>query len=123
MDTNILQGKVVVVTGAASGIGRAIAINAARHGAKAVIVSDISETPREGGTPTTTEIEALGVPVSFHKSDVSKREEVEARNRLDGLVYSVEKSFSENKEKLDAAASTEIEAAIAEAKTALAAAK
>jgi NAD(P)-dependent dehydrogenase (short-subunit alcohol dehydrogenase family) len=78
MNTNILQGKVVVVTGAASGIGRAIAINAAKHGAKAVIVSDISETPREGGTPTTREIEALGVLTRFHKTDVSQREEVDA---------------------------------------------
>ncbi|MCU7370708.1 SDR family oxidoreductase [Paucibacter sp. O1-1] len=78
MNTNILQGKVVVVTGAASGIGRAIAINAAKHGAKAVIVSDISETPREGGTPTTHEIEALGVLARFHKTDVSQREEVDA---------------------------------------------
>lgn len=78
MNTNILQGKVVVVTGAASGIGRAIAINAAKHGAKAVIVSDISETPREGGTPTTHEIEAFDVPVRFHKTDVSQREQVDA---------------------------------------------
>lgn len=78
MNTNILQDKVVVVTGAASGIGRAIAINAAKHGAKAVVVSDISETPREGGTPTTHEIEALGVPVRFHKTDVSQREQVDA---------------------------------------------
>ncbi|VVE32055.1 3-ketoacyl-ACP reductase [Pandoraea iniqua] len=78
MNTNILQDKVVVVTGAASGIGRAIAINAARHGAKAVIVSDISETPREGGTPTTREIEALGVPVRFHATDVSQRNQVDA---------------------------------------------
>ena len=46
MNTNILQNKVVVVTGAARGIGRAIALNAARHGAKAVIVSDISREPR-----------------------------------------------------------------------------
>ena len=52
--------------------------------------------------------------------DEKKKAEIEARNRLDGLVYSVEKTFSENKEKLDAAASSEIEAAIAESKTALA---
>ncbi|MGA0609591.1 SDR family NAD(P)-dependent oxidoreductase [Caldimonas sp. KR1-144] len=78
MNTNILQYKVVVVTGAASGIGRAIAINAAKHGAKAVIVSDISPDPREGGTPTTHEIEALGVATRFVKADVSKKNEVEA---------------------------------------------
>lgn len=51
--------------------------------------------------------------------DEKKKASIEARNRLDGLVYSVEKSFSENKDKLDAAASTEIETAISDAKTAL----
>jgi len=52
--------------------------------------------------------------------DTKRKEEIEARNRLDGLVYSVEKTFSENKDKLDAAASTELETAISESKTALA---
>ncbi|MFN0277857.1 MAG: molecular chaperone DnaK [Pyrinomonadaceae bacterium] len=51
--------------------------------------------------------------------DEKKKASIEARNRLDGLVYSVEKTLSENKDKLDAAAATEIEAAIAESKTAL----
>ena len=52
--------------------------------------------------------------------DEKKKAEIEARNRLDGLVYQVEKTFSENKDKLDAAASGEIETAISESKTALA---
>ena len=52
--------------------------------------------------------------------DEKKKAEIEARNRLDGLVYSVEKTFNENKEKMDAAGTTEIETAIAESKTALA---
>jgi molecular chaperone DnaK len=52
--------------------------------------------------------------------DEKKKAEIEARNRLDGLVYSVEKTFNENKEKVDAAAAGEIEAAIADSKTALA---
>ncbi|HJS52780.1 MAG TPA: molecular chaperone DnaK [Pyrinomonadaceae bacterium] len=52
--------------------------------------------------------------------DEKKKATIEARNRLDGLVYSVEKSFSENKEKLDSAASGDIESAIADSKTALA---
>lgn len=56
---------------------------------------------------------------SHSAEDEKKKAAIEARNRLDGLVYSVEKSFSENKEKLDAAASGEIEAAISEAKTSL----
>ncbi len=52
--------------------------------------------------------------------DEKKKSEIEARNRLDGLMYSVEKTYSENKDKLDEASSTELEAAIAESKTALA---
>ena len=52
--------------------------------------------------------------------DEKKKASIEARNRLDGLVYSVEKSFSENKDKLDATAAGDIESAIADSKTALA---
>ena len=51
--------------------------------------------------------------------DEKKKAAIEARNRLDGLVYSVEKSFSENRDKLDATASGDIESAIADSKTAL----
>ena len=75
--SDLLSGKVVVVTGAASGIGRAIAITAAQHGAKAVVVSDVTETPREGGGPTTAEVEALGVATRFVRTDVSQRAEVD----------------------------------------------
>jgi L-rhamnose 1-dehydrogenase len=76
--SDILNGKTVVVTGAASGLGRATAIAAARHGAKAVIVGDITETPREGGVPTTLEVEAIGVPARFVHADVSRRSEVDS---------------------------------------------
>ena len=51
--------------------------------------------------------------------DEKKKAEIEARNRLDGLVYSVEKTLSENREKLDSGAASEIDTAISEAKTAL----
>lgn len=74
----ILDGKVTVVTGGASGIGRAVAIAAARHGAKAVIVADLGTNPREGGTPTTDEIEALGVPTRFVATDVTRRADSDA---------------------------------------------
>jgi len=50
--------------------------------------------------------------------DVKKREEIEARNRLDGLVYQMEKTLNENREKVGAVAG-EVETAIADAKKAL----
>lgn len=87
--SDILKNKVVVVTGASSGIGRAIAIRAAEHGAKAVIVADINEAPREGGNPTVAEIEAIGAAARFVRADVSKRADndalVEAANEFGGV--------------------------------------
>lgn len=66
------------------------------------------------------EIDRMMRDAEAHSSeDVKKREEIEARNRLDGLQYQVEKTFNENKEKLDTASASEIEAALAEAKSAL----
>jgi molecular chaperone DnaK len=55
---------------------------------------------------------------SHSADDARKREEIEARNRLDGLVYQMEKTLSDNREKVGAVAS-EVESAIAEAKKAL----
>ncbi len=52
----ILAGKTAVVTGGASGIGRGIALAFGQHGAD-VVVADIREEPREGGTPTHERIE------------------------------------------------------------------
>lgn len=56
---------------------------------------------------------------SHSADDEAKKAEIEARNRLDGLVYNVEKTFSENKDKVDSGAASEIEAAISESKEAL----
>jgi molecular chaperone DnaK len=56
---------------------------------------------------------------SHSADDARKREEIEARNRLDGLVYQMEKTLSDNREKVGAVAG-EVESAIAEAKKALA---
>lgn len=55
---------------------------------------------------------------SHATDDARKREEIEARNRLDGLTYQMEKTLSDNREKVGAVA-TDVEAAIAEAKKAL----
>jgi molecular chaperone DnaK len=56
---------------------------------------------------------------SHSADDARKRDEIEARNKLDGLTYQMEKTLSENKEKAGAAA-PEVETAIAEARKALA---
>ncbi|MEP6900930.1 MAG: molecular chaperone DnaK, partial [Actinomycetota bacterium] len=67
------------------------------------------------------EIDKMMKDAESHAGEDTKRKEtIEARNRLDGLVYSVEKTFGENKDKLDSAGATEIESAIADSKTALA---
>mgnify|MGYP001770800675 CR=1 FL=1 len=55
----------------------------------------------------------------YAAEDARKREEVEARNRLDGLVYQVERTYNENRSKLDGAAASEIEAALTDAKKAM----
>jgi molecular chaperone DnaK len=54
---------------------------------------------------------------SHSADDQRKREEIEARNRLDGLTYQMEKTLSENREKVGAVAA-DVEAAIADAKKA-----
>jgi molecular chaperone DnaK len=56
---------------------------------------------------------------SHSADDARKRDEIEARNRLDGLVYQMEKTLSDNREKVGAVAG-DVETAIAEAKKALA---
>ncbi len=72
----MLDGKVVVVTGGSSGIGRAIALAAARHGAAAVVVGDIRESPREGGHPVVEELRQHGATAHYCETDVARPESV-----------------------------------------------
>lgn len=67
-------GKVAVVTGAGSGIGRALALNLAGRGAR-VAVSDIDTA---GLTETARLCEANGAEVMYDQLDVTARENVEA---------------------------------------------
>lgn len=68
-----LMGRVAVVTGAGSGIGRGIAIALARRGCH-LALADINEAGLE---QTAVEAKAFGVRVSDHRLDVASREMVQ----------------------------------------------
>ena len=63
-------GKVAVVTGAGSGIGRALAVELARSGAK-VAISDVDV---EGLAETEAQLKAIGAEVKSDRLDVTERE-------------------------------------------------
>jgi NAD(P)-dependent dehydrogenase (short-subunit alcohol dehydrogenase family) len=68
------KGKVAVVTGAASGIGRGIAERCAREGMK-VVLADIE---KDALAQAEEEIKATGATVLAVLTDVSKPGDVEA---------------------------------------------
>jgi NAD(P)-dependent dehydrogenase (short-subunit alcohol dehydrogenase family) len=69
-----VQGKVALVTGGGSGIGRATALTFAVEGAK-VVVADVVV---DGGEETVRMIKAAGGDAVFIQTDVTKAAEVEA---------------------------------------------
>jgi NAD(P)-dependent dehydrogenase (short-subunit alcohol dehydrogenase family) len=68
-----IQDKIAVVTGAASGIGRATAVELAREGAS-LVLADLND---DGLKEVGSEIEALGRSVLAVETDVSKLESVQ----------------------------------------------
>jgi len=70
----LLAGKVTLVTGGASGIGRAAAFACAREGARLII----ADTQEEGAQQTVHLITEKGGEASFVQTDVTRATEVEA---------------------------------------------
>ena len=91
MSGNLLTDKVIAVTGAASGIGRATAILAADEGAAGIVVTD---RDRDGLEQTVAEIESRGVAVAAHVAPIDQGDApdrlvalaVEQFGRLDAAV-------------------------------------
>ena len=91
--SNSLAGKTAVVTGASSGIGRAIAASFAAEGAY-VVIADLTTEPLEGGEPTADLIRKAGGDACFETVDVSRWEDIDSaiantvsrRGRLDIMV-------------------------------------
>src|SRR3569833_3729512 len=89
----LLVNKVSVVTGASSGLGRAIAIRYAAEGAR-VALAELREAPIEGGDTTQIAIDRAGGTAISVPTDVSHWEEVdrlvaiavERYGRLDVMV-------------------------------------
>jgi NAD(P)-dependent dehydrogenase (short-subunit alcohol dehydrogenase family) len=91
--SSLLAGKIAVITGASSGIGRATAISFAAEGA-AVVIADITSEALEGGETTVDIIERAGGTASFETADVSSWDDVDSlitqtvarHGRLDVMV-------------------------------------
>lgn len=68
-----LEGKVALITGAASGMGRAAAELFAREGARVVAIDVVEDT----GAAAAAEIRAAGHDVTFVRADVSRADDCE----------------------------------------------
>jgi molecular chaperone DnaK len=66
------------------------------------------------------EVERMAKEADAHSAeDKAKREEIEARNSLDGLVYNIEKMLKDNGDKVSGAEKLDVESALADAKKTL----
>jgi short-subunit dehydrogenase len=71
---SLSKNSVAVITGAASGIGRALAVRLAQKKIAGLAICDVNE---QGLTETADEVEKSGVPVSKHLVDTSKLDQIE----------------------------------------------
>ncbi|MDE2464075.1 MAG: SDR family oxidoreductase [Alphaproteobacteria bacterium] len=64
------KDKVIIVTGASTGLGRAIAVGCAQRGAKHVVVNCASQ--REAAEETATQVRAAGASAEVFQADVAR---------------------------------------------------
>src|ERR1700675_2348077 len=87
-----LKGKVAIVTGGGTGIGRAVSLRLAKAGARGVVVN--YSRSKDDAEATAKELENLGSEALAHKADISVEAAVKAMiaaaierfGRLDVLV-------------------------------------
>lgn len=82
----MLEDQIAIVTGAANGIGRDIALRFAEYGAD-VVVADLDRKPIEGSEPTDKLVESKGQRSQFLQTDVSDPD------AIDRLFTGVEDTF------------------------------
>lgn len=70
----LLEGKVVLVTGAAGGIGYQASRVLSRHGAR-LVVTDVN---REGGEALLADLGKMGSDAIFHPADLASEEDIKA---------------------------------------------
>jgi len=86
----MLQGRTIVVTGAARGVGRAIAVACSRYGARLVLCDVLADLGRK----TSADLAATGAEVRFVPVDLAEPASIEAfsedvrkhEGTIDGLV-------------------------------------
>ena len=68
-----LEGRICIVTGGGSGIGRATAVEMARRGARAIVVADINV---DAGTDTAVAVREHGAAATAVPCDISSESDV-----------------------------------------------
>ena len=97
MTNGRMAGKVAVVTGAGSGIGKASAILLAAEGAKVALLELTTDTAEQ----TKQEIEKAGGEALVIECDVSRPESVQTAIQRVGEVWDKSMSFSPMRESME----------------------
>ncbi|MDB6086977.1 MAG: fabG [Gammaproteobacteria bacterium] len=83
---NKLEGRIALVTGAASGIGKAIAVAFAREGAHVIVADNVAES---SAAKVLAEIRGHGGEALFVHTDVSDENSVRSLDRGDGRIINL----------------------------------